>query len=141
MSKILPPRAQRPQGACAAYGCPLLGTMATSSGGEWWCFAHHGKNAGDLQRITHNLHRVKWLLMAISDVRLRANHPNYGAAFERICHDLALAQRNDLAWTEPETEDEWLHRLERELMVMLAEPAPPVQEALSLNETNSRVSA
>jgi hypothetical protein len=110
--------------------------MSTSTGGgEWWCFAHHGKDPGSLQRITHNLHRVKWLLQAISDVRLRARHPNYDAAYERICHDFRLAQRGDLIWIAPETEDEWLARLERELTAMLAEPAPPTQDALPLGAT------
>lgn len=135
MSKILPPRTPRPAGACAAYGCPLLGTMSTSTaGGEFWCFAHFGKDAGRLQRITAELHRVKWLIQAISDVRLRDQHQDYNAAFERICHDFALAQRKDLLWTAPESVEQWLIRLERELTTMLAEPPAQKQEALPLAE-------
>lgn len=124
--------AQRP-GMCTAYGCPLPGTMSTSTaGGEWWCFAHHRQDAGRLQRITAELNRVKWLIQAISDVRLRDQHQDYNAAFERICHDFTMASRKDLLWTEPETVEQWLIRLERELTSMLAEPPAQKQEALPL---------
>lgn len=121
-------------GMCAAWGCPLLGSMSTSTAGtsSWWCFAHFGRDVGRFQRITSELHRLKWLISAISDVRLHDQHQDYNAAFERICHDFALAQRKDLVWTSPETAEQWLIRLERELTLMLAEPPAPVQEALPL---------
>ena len=126
--------AKRPGSMCAAYGCPLLGSMSTSTGGTsaWWCFAHFGKDVGRFQRITADLNRVKWLIAAISDIRLRDQHQDYHAAFERIQHDFTLAQRKDLLWTSPETAEQWLIRLERELTVMLADPAPPVQDTLPL---------
>lgn len=134
MSKLLPPRAPTQPGMCTAYGCPLPGTMSTSTQGtnEWWCFAHHRKDTGRLQRITAELNRVKWLIQAISDVRLRDQHQDYNAAFERICHDFTMANRKDLLWTEPETVEQWLIRLERELTSMLAEPPAQKQEALPL---------
>lgn len=132
MSKLLPPPAKRP-GMCDAYGCPLLGVMSCSThGGNWLCFAHFGKDVGQFQRITSQLHRLKWLLKAISDIRTRDQHVDYNAAFERIEHDFTLAQRKDLLWTTPETVEQWLARLERELAAMLAEPPPPKQEALPL---------
>lgn len=125
--------AKRPGHLCAAYGCPQLGTMSTSTGGgEWLCFAHHSKHVGHFQRITAELHRLKWLIAAIDDVRVRDRHPDYNAAFERITHDFTLAQRKDLVWTTPETAEQWLARLERELKAMLAEPPAQVQEALPL---------
>ncbi len=137
MSKLLPPKATNPC-QCTAYGCPLLGAMSTSTqGGSWLCFAHFGKDIGRWQRITSELHRLKWLLKAISDIRTRDQHANYPAAFERICHDFALAQRNDLLWTAPETVEEWLIRIEKALAAMLAEPPPPVQEALQLATTET----
>lgn len=121
---------------CTAYGCPLLGSMSSSCGGrDWVCFAHFGKDVASYQRITAELHRLKWLLLAISDVRTRDQHQDYDAAFERICHDFTLAQRNDLQWTEGETVEQWLIRLERELFTMLAEPPAPKQEALPLATT------
>ena len=125
--------ASRP-GMCTAYGCPLLGTLSTSTGGTsaWWCFAHFGKDPGQLQRITGELHRVKRLLNAISDIRTREQHQDYPAAFQRIEHDFTLAQRKDLLWTTPETVEQWLVRLERELAAMLAEPPPQQQDGLPL---------
>jgi hypothetical protein len=98
----------------------------------WLCFAHFGKDVGQFQRITAQLHRLKWLLKAISDIRTREQHADYAAAFQRIEHDFALAQRKDLLWTAPETVEQWLVRLEQELAAMLAEPPPPTQEALPL---------
>lgn len=133
MSKLLPPREPTRPGMCTAYGCPLPGTMSTSTaGGEWRCFAHHGKDVGRLQRITAELHRVKWLINAISDIRTREQHQDYNAAFQRIEHDFTLAQRKDLLWTQPETADQWLVRLSRELTAMLADPPAQKQEALPL---------
>lgn len=132
MSRMLPARVTKP-GMCTAYGCPLLGSLsASTAGGDWFCFAHHGKDVGSFQRITAGLHRVKWLIAAISDVRTRDQHQDYAAAFQRIEHDFALAQRKDLLWTTPENEEQWLIRLERELVSMLAEPPPQKQDALPL---------
>lgn len=125
--------AKRDHCMCAAYGCPLLGTMSGSTGGgTWWCFAHFGKDVGRFQRITAELHRLKWLLKAISDIRTREQHVDYNAAFQRIEHDFALAQRKDLVWTTPETIEQWLVRLERELLTMLSDAPEPVQESLQL---------
>jgi hypothetical protein len=132
MSKLLPPRASNPT-MCTAYGCPLLGAMSASThGGNWLCFAHFGKDVGQFQRITAELHRLKWLLQAISDIRTRDQHQAYDSAFQRICHDFTLAQRKDLLWTSPETVEEWLIRLERELLAMLAEPPAQKQDGLPL---------
>jgi hypothetical protein len=118
---------------CTAYGCPMLGTMSPSTGGgDWFCFAHFGKDVGRFQRITSELHRVKWLIAAISDIRNRA-HTNYYAALERIQHDFTLAQRKDLLMVpKSENDEQWLIRLERELVAMLAEPPPQQQDALPL---------
>lgn len=37
---------------CAAFGCPLIGTISAVGGGDWWCRFHYGAKASDLQRIT-----------------------------------------------------------------------------------------
>lgn len=133
--------AQRPHHLCAAYGCPLHGTSSTHTTGtaEWWCFAHFRADVGSYQRITAELRRLDWLANAITDVRDRDVNPNYGAAFQRIEHDLALAQRKDLLWTSPETDAQWMVRLERELEQLLrgdARPAP-VQKPLITQDTGS----
>jgi len=127
--------AERPTHLCAAYGCKLLGTMsASTAGGEWWCFAHFGKDIGRAQGITAEIRRLDWLSNAINDVRNRDNHADYAAAFERISHDLVLAQRSDLRWTEGEDEAQWLARLETELAQLLAASfkPPPRQQPLAM---------
>jgi hypothetical protein len=121
--------ADRPNHLCAAYGCPLHGAMSQSTQGtsEWYCFAHFGKDFGSLQRITAEQRRLDWLANAIRDVRDRDVNPNYGAAFQRIEHDLKLAQRKDLLWTAPESDMQWMVRLEREMEQLLntsGAPAP-----------------
>lgn len=133
--------AERPGHLCAAYGCPLLGSMSASIQGasEWWCFTHFGKDVGAYQRITAELRRLDWLANAITDVRNRDVNPNYPAAFQRIEHDLVLAQRSDLLWTSPETDMQWMVRLERELEQLLrgdARPAP-AQQPLIAQDTGS----
>lgn len=119
--------AERPNHLCTAYGCPLLGSMSASTTGtsEWWCFAHFGKDVGQYQGITAELRRLEWLAKAITDVRTRERNPNYGAAFQRLEHDFKLAQRKDLLWTSPETDEQWMIRLERELGVMLSGRTAP----------------
>lgn len=40
-------------GMCAAYGCPLVGSMG--SAGQWWCFCHHEQPSGSNSAITMGL--------------------------------------------------------------------------------------
>lgn len=134
--------AERPHHLCFAYGCPLLGTSSVSTQGtsEWWCFAHFGKDVGQYQGITAELRRLDWLTRAITDVRTRERNPDYNAAFQRLEHDFMLAQRKDLLWTSPETDEQWMVRLERELEQLLrgSSSAPaPVQRPLIAQDTGS----
>jgi hypothetical protein len=43
----------QPWGMCAAFGCPLLGSMG--SDGRWYCFAHVNKPSGMNDAITAKL--------------------------------------------------------------------------------------
>lgn len=135
--------AERPHHLCAAYGCPLLGSMSESTqgtNGEWWCFAHFKKDVGQYQGITAELRRLDWLTKAITDVRTRERNPDYGAAFQRLEHDFMLAQRKDLLWTQPETDEQWMVRLERELGKLLsghAAPAPVQHPLIPAQDTGS----
>lgn len=131
--------ADRPSYLCAAYGCPMLGAMATSTSGtaEWWCFAHFGKDAGQLQRITVELNHLDWLTKAIVDTRMRHLHKaDWPAQFQRIEHDLHLQRRDDLRFdgnTAMRSDTErWLERLEAELDARIRElvPAVPFQESI-----------
>ena len=123
--------ANRPQHLCAAYGCPLIGSMSTSTSGstDWWCFAHFGATPGQYQAITSELHSLEWLAQAVHDVRFH-DKPGTEAsrrAFQAIEHQLTLHKRPDLLWIRPsmthqgEKRYRWLERLEAALKVMLDE--------------------
>ena len=43
----------QPWGMCAAYGCPLVGSMG--SAGQWWCFCHYEQPSGSNSAITMGL--------------------------------------------------------------------------------------
>lgn len=53
----------QPWGMCAAYGCPLAGSMG--SGGQWWCFCHHEQPSGANSEITMTL-RANGVLSRLS---------------------------------------------------------------------------
>ncbi|MEM5425099.1 hypothetical protein [Paraburkholderia ferrariae] len=111
-------------GMCAAYPCPLCGSLG--SNGIWFCFCHHNRQAHENDAITSALKQHR----AIVDATLSIRH--HGCTF---CHDvqayraikadLTAAGRADLL---PGTVDEsphrpghasvrlWLARLERELI-------------------------
>lgn len=121
--------ADRPQHLCAAYGCPLIGSMSSSTSGstDWWCFAHFGVQGAQLQAITTELRSLEWLAQAAHDVRFH-DKPGTEAsrrAFQAIEHQLTLHQREDLLWIRPspthqgEKRYRWLERLENALKVML----------------------
>ena len=128
--------ADRPPHLCAAYGCSLIGSMTTSTSGstEWWCFAHFGANPGRFQAITNEIHRLRWLSMAVHDVRF---HDKPGteasrAAFQLIERELTAHQRPDLLWRRPDADHPmgekrylWLERLENALRAELAEVLDP----------------
>lgn len=126
--------ADRPAHMCTAYGCPLIGAMATSTTGtnEWWCYVHFGKDVGRYQSITTELRKLDWLAQAITSVRTRNRNPGYGAAFQRIMHDFEQAGRKDLHWTSPESDEQWMVRLERELLKLLEGVLQPAQEQRQL---------
>lgn len=121
--------ADRPPHLCAAYGCPLIGSMCSSTSGssEWWCFAHFGAQAGQFQAITNEMHRLRWLAMAVHDVRFHDKPGTEGsrAAFLTIERELKAHGREDLLWIRPsmthqgEKRYRWLERLEAALKTAL----------------------
>lgn len=121
--------ANRPAHLCAAYGCPLIGSMCSSTSGstEWWCFAHFGAQAGQFQAITNEMHRLRWLAMAVHDVRFHDKPGTQAskAAFQTIERELTAHGREDLLWIRPSGEHpgekryRWLERLENALKTAL----------------------
>lgn len=122
--------ADRPPELCAAYGCPLHGTMATSTtgGSEWWCYLHHGREGAQVQQITSSILRHRWLADALTTAL--EIHPARDRNEERmdwIVKTLAAAKREDLQWAgHPETVRQWTNRLKPALeQLVLADLQAP----------------
>jgi hypothetical protein len=121
--------AERPSYLCAAYGCPLLGTRSTSTqGGDFMCHVHFGLVPGQLQPATVEIHRLEWLAHAIVGLRARRHNPEWRKTYQRIDHDLVLAQREDLRFKESETADAWMVRLETELAKLVKLSLEPQEQ-------------
>jgi hypothetical protein len=105
--------ADRPGHLCAAYGCPLIGSMSTSTQGS---------------TITSELNRMNWLAAAARDVRMfdRPGTAESKAAFALIEHELTQHQRPDLLWNRVERRYQWLERLEAALRTELIEVIKPI---------------
>lgn len=107
--------ADRPSYLCAAYGCPMLGTMSSGTGGgEFMCHVHYRRPASLLQSITVEVNFHQWLAHAIRDIRARSHNPDWRKTYERIQNDLAQSERTDLTHKR-ESVDQWMVRLEAEL--------------------------
>jgi hypothetical protein len=118
--------AERPAGMCAAYGCPLHGSMSdsTTGGDTWWCSLHFGKEADELQRVTRSLNENRWLAEVVTAVL--EIHPARGDEFRAktaawVRQTLTANGREDLQWSgQPETTRQWSNRLKRELERLVA---------------------
>lgn len=123
--------ANRPAHLCSAYGCPLIGSMSTSTGGsdEWWCFAHFRLDYGDVQTATREVNRLSWLAAACRDCRdiagLKPKSPEWHAAYALAENELTLNGRRDLLPTEGESRRQWLGRLEAALLEIVRESVKP----------------
>lgn len=108
--------AQHDPRQCAAYGCPMPGSMSASTTGtsEWHCWLHFGASPGRWQRITADLNRVQWLAHAI--VKLRRDHGGKREQWAETYRDATQAmranQRGDLVRTKDETLPQWFARLD-----------------------------
>lgn len=136
--------AERPPHLCAAYGCPLLGTMnaSTTGGVDWFCFAHFGQDFGQRDRLTRELRQLDWLSSAVVDIRRRhLNRADWPAQYQRICHDLQVNGRDDLQFAgsvhQRSDTEAWVVRLEAELLAQVRALVIPDQAQASIpNEFN-----
>jgi hypothetical protein len=99
---------------CAAFGCPMLGTMTHSTTGadEWLCFLHFGKPSASWQRITAELHRLDWLAKAVRGIRVNYRTDMWPDTYRLATQSIRFNQRNDLLKTESESVPAWAYRLE-----------------------------
>ncbi|PTB28864.1 hypothetical protein C9I56_11280 [Paraburkholderia caribensis] len=130
-----------PWGMCAAYGCPLPGTVGSES--RWYCFCHVNKPSNFNDAITRELReKQKPIVDAIAILRVRGCS-FYGSDSEyRAIQQLLIgADRRDLLMSADEKQTggarAWLQRLERALIdacagfgqqkpIPLAVPTAPV---------------
>jgi len=130
-------------GMCAAFGCPLLGSLSSSTlgDGKWACFCHFGKQVGTNDAITARLNSdaLRPIVNATIDIRRFAGtdewevvHKGIRGAFKRIGRNGLLSTKDDYSVRG------WLLRLEaalihatrdaglQERLAMTPPPAPVV---------------
>lgn len=68
--------------ACAAYGCPLRGSVSPGSSGRFYCHCHAWANADGWQEITRAIREHDWLVGFANDLREpRKDWRDYAATF------------------------------------------------------------
>lgn len=127
--------ADRPPHLCAAYDCPLNGSMSSSIGSdEWYCPCHFGQAFGAMQAITAEINRNPLLVRCINEMRAGALMPRrqWIDIGRRIKADLAAEKLDDLAPIPGERAGLWMARIELELRKRCwvhMVPAPPPTQA------------
>ncbi|PVX84331.1 hypothetical protein [Paraburkholderia unamae] len=115
----------QPWGMCAAFGCPLLGSLGSE--GRWYCFCHVNKPSTFNDAITREL-REKQMHLVDSTIEIRRHHSSFHGeerAYRTIQQRLMVAGRKDLLMTAGERQNggvrAWLMRLERALIDSVSE--------------------
>ncbi|SNT33634.1 hypothetical protein SAMN06265795_12636 [Noviherbaspirillum humi] len=100
---------------CAAHGCPMLGSLTSSTTGtsEWLCWFHFGKEPVQWQSITAQLREVGWLVDALRNIRMNYGTENWGPVYLGIKQELLRNGREDLTCKELETVRMWSGRIEK----------------------------
>jgi hypothetical protein len=103
-------------GMCAAYGCPLFGSMGNE--GKWFCFCHVNRAHVSNDVITSTLKAHMHIVNATIDIRRWANQRNeWSTVKQGIAKALRAADRNDLLPADTDiTVWAWLSRLEMVLI-------------------------
>jgi hypothetical protein len=109
-------------GMCAAFGCPLFGTVG---GDPWYCFCHAGRPRQANDGITHCLRNseaaVVELTLAIRRDSVRGHKSDLTA---KALRDLKAHPKFDELRFNPKADGNartWLQRLERHLIAETAE--------------------
>lgn len=107
----------QPWGMCAAFGCPLLGTLGSE--GHWYCFCHVGKPSVFNDAITREL-RDRHLAVVEVTLALRRDSIHGNASRELGLARAALKQHPEalkLGFAKSDgNATGWLLRLERHLI-------------------------
>lgn len=111
-------------GQCAAYGCPLAGSMGGE--GKWYCFCHVGRSSSDNDNITRAIQDLDFVAQSTLDIRGARGSDQWPTIYRNIQQRLIRAGREDLLLSpakdsSPHRPNQpvltiWLMRLERELI-------------------------
>ncbi|MCW3678236.1 hypothetical protein [Burkholderia cenocepacia] len=114
----------QPWGMCAAFGCPLLGSVG--SDGKWYCFCHAGRPGSSNDTVTLALREHMPIVESALSIRRHfgsfRDNPNGYRAIQRALTDhgrpdllLGKADESPHKPGKPIVKM-WLARLERELI-------------------------
>ncbi|MDN7481905.1 hypothetical protein QZM38_13830 [Burkholderia orbicola] len=116
-------------GMCAAFGCPLLGSVG--SDGKWYCFCHAGRPSGSNDAVTLTLREHMPIVESTLSIRRHfgsfRDDPN---GYRAIPRALTEHGRTDLLLGKADESPHkpgkpivrmWLARLERELISLTAD--------------------
>jgi len=116
---------------CSAYGCPMPGSMSSSTNGasEWQCWMHFGQPMGRWQQITADLNRMQWLVTTLVKLRRDYGSRLWPDTYREAVQAIKAAQRSDLLIAKDERPSQWFMRLDAALREACApEPAPNRQK-------------
>lgn len=116
---------ERPGGLCAAYACPLFGSIGRA--GQWVCFCHANADSAVWQEVTRLIRENEPIAASALDIRRFRFTDDWPNAYRGIAKRLRDANRADMlpsanADGSPHHEHsavivtQWLTRLERELL-------------------------
>lgn len=110
-------------GRCAAYGCPLAGSMGSE--GKWYCYCHVGRASSDNDRITSAIRELDFIAQSTLDIRGGRSSSEWAGIYRNIQQRLIRAGRSDLLLDAKQDSPDgksqpvvtmWLMRLERVLI-------------------------
>lgn len=116
---------------CTANGCPMFGSMTSSTtggpghggaDGEYYCFLHFGCKPGTSHAITNELQRLSWLVKLTQAVRAKGGSKEWDALETAANREIRLNQSSHLIRGDHESLPKWLARLEDTLRAACAEP-------------------
>lgn len=115
---------ERPYG-CAAYGCPLDGSIShsTTGGGPWFCASHFGTRPEDRDQITAKIRANLWLIRFALRVE-RIDPTEWEKAKPQADAYCRQHNRPDLVLQPEETRGKYVARLIAAFSVLVA--ATPV---------------
>lgn len=115
----------RAGGLCAAFACPLFGSLGRA--GQWVCFCHANADSAVWQEVTRIIRENEPIAASALDIRRFRFSDDWPSAYRGIAKRLREARRADLLPSAasdgtPHREasapilTQWLMRLERELL-------------------------